>query len=92
MRLTPEEFPVVMDAELRSLWHEYHDDNVRRLILEVHRARQIMREAHEGALAAQLALWNREDGNLRASIQKLVDAMLAEKIRLGVIGGRPASR
>lgn len=51
-----------------------------------------MRAAHADALGAQLAMWNREDGNLKYSIQKLVDSMPAEKIRLGATGGKSTHR
>ncbi len=51
-----------------------------------------MRRAHAEALEAQLAMWNRQDGNLKAAIQKIIDAMLEEKIRLGAMGGIPLAR
>ena len=92
MRLTPDDFPAVTDRELRELWTRYHEADVRRLILEVHRAREIMRQAHGDALRAQLGMWNREDGNLKAALQRVIDALLAEKVRLGAVGGVPAKR
>jgi hypothetical protein len=92
MPLTLADFPVVMDAELRSLWSRHRDVDVRRLILEVHRAREIIHMAHADGLAAQMAMWNREDGNLKAALQRVIDAMLAEKIRLGAVGGKPVDR
>ncbi|TAM06397.1 MAG: hypothetical protein EPN70_06010 [Paraburkholderia sp.] len=87
MRLTPDDFPAVTDRELRELWTRHHDADVRRLILEVHRAREVIRQAHGDALQAQLGMWNREDGNVKAALQKVIDALLAEKIRLGAMGG-----
>lgn len=87
MRLTPDDFPAVTDSELREMWRRHHDADVRRLILEVHRAREIIQQAHGDALQAQLGMWNREEGNLRAALQKIIDALLAEKIRLGAMGG-----
>lgn len=92
MRLTPDEFPVVMDSELRAMWCEYRDVDVRRLILEINRARKIIHAAHADALAAQMAMWNSEEGNFKASLQKVIDSMLAEKIRLGAMGGGPVAR
>ncbi|CAG9194413.1 MULTISPECIES: hypothetical protein [Paraburkholderia] len=87
MRLTPTDFPTVSDSELRELWRRHQDPDVRRLILEVHRARAIIRQAHADALDAQLAMWNKRDGDLKAQLQAVIDAMLAEKIRLGAMGG-----
>ncbi|CAG9256345.1 conserved hypothetical protein [Paraburkholderia caribensis] len=87
MRLTPTDFPTVSDSELRDLWRRHQDADVRRLILEVHRARVIIRQAHADALDAQLAMWNKRDGDLKAQLQAVIDAMLAEKIRLGAMGG-----
>lgn len=90
--MTPDVFPVVMDSELRAMWREHGDVDVRRLILEVHRARTIMRAAHTDALAVQLAMWHHRDGDMKASLQKLIDSMLAEKIRLGAMGGKSVER
>jgi glutamyl-tRNA reductase len=87
MKLTPDNFPVVNDRELRELWQQYPDENVRRLILEVHRAREVIRDVHSDALAAQNAIRNKEDGNLKANLQKVIDRALNEKIRLGAMGG-----
>jgi hypothetical protein len=87
MRLKPDDFYPVSDSELRDLWRRYRDDDVRRLILEVVRARKIMRKAHDDALAAQNAFWEHQDGNLKSAVQRMIDAMLAEKVRLGAMGG-----
>ncbi|SIT43634.1 hypothetical protein BN2476_350203 [Paraburkholderia piptadeniae] len=87
MRLTPTDFPTVSDHELRELWRRFRDPDVRRLILEVHRARAAMRQVHADALDAQLAIWHKEDGELKAKLQHVIDAMLEEKVRLGVMGG-----
>ncbi|WP_156125629.1 hypothetical protein [Paraburkholderia kururiensis] len=46
MRLIPTDFPTVSDDELRELWRRFRDPDVRRLILEVHRARTAMRQVH----------------------------------------------
>jgi glutamyl-tRNA reductase len=87
MKLTPDNFPVVNDRELRELWQQYPDENVRRLILEIHRAREVIRDVHSDALAAQNAIRNKEDGNLKTNLQKVIDRALNEKIRLGAMGG-----
>jgi hypothetical protein len=49
-----------------------------------------MGRAHSDALQAQLALWNDHDGNLRAALQKIIDALVGEQIRLG--NGRHAAQ
>ena len=87
MRLTPHEFPTVTDHELREFWRRHRDADVRRLILEVHRAREIIRDIHADALAVQYAIWNKQDGEVKANLQKVIDKALAEKIRLGAMGG-----
>ena len=58
MRLKPDNFYSVSDNELRELWLRYRDANVRRVILDVARARGIMGKAHADACAAQHALWD----------------------------------
>lgn len=92
MKLTPDDFPVVTDLELRDLWRQNNNLDVRRLILEVHRARGVLSAAHGEALKAQYALWRQEEGNMKAALQTLIDRLLAEKIRLGAIGGMPPKR
>jgi|HubBroStandDraft_5_1064220.scaffolds.fasta_scaffold105833_2 hypothetical protein len=46
-----------------------------------------MSEAHAEALKARYAIWKHQDGNLKAPIRKIVDAMLEEKIGRGSQGG-----
>jgi glutamyl-tRNA reductase len=92
MKLKPDDFPVVMNGELRELWKRYRDPDVRRLILEVHRAREVMNAAHADALRAQYALWQKQEGNVREALQTVTDRMLAEKVRLGAMGGIPPKR
>jgi len=92
MKLTPDNFEPVTDNQLRDLWLRYRDAEVRRLILEVHRARNVLNSAHADALKAQYALWEREDGNLNAALQTVIDRLLAEKTRLGAFGGKTPTR
>lgn len=42
MKLTPENFPPVMPGDLRLLWRAHRDPDVRRLILGIHRAREVL--------------------------------------------------
>lgn len=87
MALDPDDFHPVNASELREIWRRHRDEDVRRVILEVVRARKIMAQAHSDALRAQHAFWESQDGNMKAAIQQIVDAMLKEKIRLGSQGG-----
>lgn len=89
MKLTPDDFPPVTDNELRQLWVQHRDADVRRLILEVHHARRVLHAAHADALTAQYALWQKQEGNVKAALQAVIDRLLAEKVRLGAIGGTP---
>jgi glutamyl-tRNA reductase len=82
MNLTPDDFPPSSNSELRELWKRYRDEDVRRLILEVHRAREAVNAAHTDALKAQYALWEKKDGNVKASLQMVIDRLLAEKTRI----------
>jgi hypothetical protein len=47
---------------LRDLWVRYRDADVRRLILEVHCAREVTNAAHTDALKAQYAFWEKRTG------------------------------
>lgn len=89
MKPTPDNFAPITNDELRELWRQYRDVDVRRLILEVHRARNVMDAAHADALKALYAPWARGEGNVKASVQVVIDRLLAEKARLGAIGGKP---
>lgn len=89
MKLTPDDFPVVMNSELREMWVAYPDVHVRRLILEVHRAREVHRLSNADAQGAQYAIWDKKDGNLEAAINKLIERYAAENQRLGSVGGIP---
>jgi len=64
MKLTPDNFVPITDNELRDLWLRYRESEVRRLILEVHRARNVLNGAHADALRAQYALWEKKDGDV----------------------------
>jgi hypothetical protein len=87
MRLPLDDFYPVSENELRELWHRHCDAEVGRLIQEIVRARKLMLKAHAEALKAQQAFWEHQDGNMKAAIQSVVDAMLLETIRLGSQGG-----
>jgi len=87
MALNPDDFCPVNASELRDIWRRYRDDDVRRVILEVARARKLLAQAHAEALKAQYAFWESRDGNVKAAIQNIIDATLKEKIRLGSQGG-----
>ena len=88
MQLSPDNFEPVSNDELRQLWTRFRDPDVRRLILEVHRGRGVVNAAHADALAALYASWEKRDGNVKASLQAVIDRLLAEKMRLGAMGGK----
>jgi hypothetical protein len=89
MKLTPDDFPVVMDRELRAFWVRYRDVDVRRLILEVHRAREVERLCLGDAQTAQRDLWEKQYGLVGVELQKIADRLFNEKVRLGAMGGLP---
>lgn len=88
MQLSPDDFEPVSNDELRQLWRRYRDPDVRRLILEVHSGRGVMNAAHADALTALYASWEKQDRNVKASLQAIIDRLLAEKMRLGAMGGK----
>jgi hypothetical protein len=89
MKLTPDDFPIVMERDLREIWVAHRDVDVRRLILEVHRAREVHRLSHDDALQAHYAIWDKNQGNLEAAIKKLLERYKVESHRLGSVGGIP---
>lgn len=89
MRLTLENFRTVSNNELRSLWRTHRDVDVRRLILEVHRARQALADAHSLAIEVKYALWARDSDRLNGALEPLIEMLLQEKIRLGAATGVP---
>ena len=89
MKLTPGDFPIVMERDLREIWAAHRDVDVRRLILEVHRAREVHRLSHNDALQAHYAISDKKQGNLEAAIKKLIERYAAENQRLGSVGGIP---
>ncbi|GAB7525299.1 hypothetical protein [Paraburkholderia sp. 2C] len=90
--MTPDDFPIVMDRELRELWREHRNVDVRRLILEVHRAREVHRICHAAAHDALYALWDKDADKARPFVEKVVDCIGNEKERLGSQGGIPVQR
>lgn len=90
--MTPDDFPIVMDRELRRLWKEHRDVDVRRLILEVHRAREVHGVCLAAAQVALYALWDKDAEKAQPGVQKVVDSLTTERERLGSHGGIPVQR
>jgi hypothetical protein len=90
--MTPEDFPIVMDRELRDLWKEHRNVDVRRLILEVHRAREVHSICNAAAQAALYAFWDKHYDQAGVHVQKILDCIGNEKERLGSSGGIPVQR
>ncbi|PRG16833.1 hypothetical protein [Burkholderia multivorans] len=89
MRLTPDNFRTVSNDELRELWRMHRDLDVRRLILEVYRARRSLADAHSLAIEVKYALWARDSDRLNNALEPLIEMLLQEKIRLGATTGVP---
>ena len=87
MRLTPDNFPIVMDDELRALWRRHRDTDVRRLILEVHRAREVARRCHRDATNAGHGFRLSKHDVAEIEVKKIIDRLFNEMVRLGFIGG-----
>ena len=89
MQLTPDDFPIVMERDLREIWVAHRDVDVRRLILEVHRAREVHRLSNADVQLAQYAIWEKKEGDLEAAVKKLMERYKVESHRLGSVGGIP---
>lgn len=89
MKLTPDDFPIVMERDLREIWVAHRDVDVRRLILEVHRAREVHQLSNADAQRALYAIWDKKEGDLQAAIDKLLERYKVENHRLGSVGGIP---
>ena len=87
MPLRPDDFETVSDAELRDFWVRYRDPDVRRLILEVHRARGVMKAAHGEAQSVLYALWEKKSDDAIAVVKGQIDRLMWEQNRLGARGG-----
>lgn len=87
MALLPDDFETVSNNELRRIWGEFRDPDVRRLILEVHRARLVMSDAHADALNVMYALWDKKDDEALKTLKSLIERLQWEKDRLGARGG-----
>lgn len=89
MKLTPDKFPPVMPRDLREFWRAYPDPNVRRLILEVHRAREVLKLTRDEAQAALYALGEQRYDYVRIRLTSLSERIFQEDVRLGSQGGIP---
>ena len=87
MPLRPDDFETVSNAELREFWVKYRDPDVRRLILEVHRARGVMKAAHQEALSILYALWDKKNDDATDVVKQQIDRLMWEQYRLGARGG-----
>lgn len=90
--MTPDDFPPVMDRELRELWREHRNVDVRRLILEVHRAREVHQVCLGAAQEAMYKLRDKDAVSARPHVQKVMDCIGNEKERLGSQDGIPVQR
>jgi hypothetical protein len=90
--MTSDDFPVVMDRELRQLWKENRNVDFRRLILEVYRSREVHAICHAAAHEALYALWDKSAEKALPHVQKVLDCIANEKERLGSMGGIPVQR
>jgi len=61
----------------------------RRLILEVHRAREVHAICHAAAHEALYAIWDKDAGKAQPHVEKVLDCIRNEKERLGSMGGIP---
>ena len=89
MKLTPNHFPPVMAGDLRIFWRAYRDPDVRRLILEVHRAREAQELTHRDAQTAIYACQEQKFDEVKVRLARIAERIYLESVRLGYQGSIP---
>jgi len=74
-------FDTVTDTELRALWKQHNDAELRRLILEVVRYREVMKEI-DGLYKITHQAWREEMGGNLVALHMLFQIMTIERQRL----------
>lgn len=74
-------FATVTEPELRALWTQHQDQDIRRLVLEVVRYRQVIKEIDELHRSIHQAWRDQVGGNLVA-LHMLFQVMTTERLRL----------
>jgi hypothetical protein len=87
MPLKLDDFDPISENELRELWAKYRDRDVRRLILEVERARRVIKAALGDAQQAQYGIWNSAEHQRDSALKRLLTRLADERVRLGSQGG-----
>lgn len=78
-----------MPGDLRELWLAYPERNVRRLILEVHRAREIHDMTCADTTKALYLQQEKKYGHVNAYLLAILERLKLESVRLGSHGGIP---
>jgi hypothetical protein len=87
MALKVDDFDPVSNNDLREFWRRYPDRDVRRLILEVVRARRVMDRALGEAQRIYHGAREGNQGQVSSAATALAERLSAEKTRLGAHGG-----
>lgn len=74
--------------ELRALWHRHRDHDIRRLILEIQRLREVQEEIEYLRSVTERA-WKSENLGTLVALEKLRVLMQSERSRLGILSGLP---
>ena len=74
-------FETVTEPELRTLWAQHRDDDVRRLILEVARYRLVIKELDELYKSTHLA-WRAHVGGDLVALHMMLQVLTIERQRL----------
>lgn len=74
-------FETVTQRELRALWRQHADADVRRLILEVVRYREVIREI-DGLYKSTHQAWRDQVGGNLVALHLLLQVMTVERQRL----------
>jgi hypothetical protein len=89
VKFTPDNFPIVMQGDLRELWVVHRNIDVRRLILEIDRARKVQKACLTMLHSAKYALEEKHYDEAAGHLDRAIDCLFNEKMRLGSQGGIP---
>lgn len=71
-------------AEMRALWRKHADPDIRRLLLEIHHLRNVLKEVEDLRVTID-RVWKEDVGGQLVALEKLRYLLLAERVRTGLL-------
>jgi hypothetical protein len=78
------DFQPLWRRELRELWRKYPQDDVRRLILEIMRSREVLADIDSMRASIDRA-WKADVGGQLTGLERLRVLLQQERVRVGII-------